>query len=67
MKRFLRWGLFAGIAWDINENLSIGPGFGAFTQIEDDDLDVFPILLVDWDITPKLSLSTNRIEREKTE
>lgn len=39
-------GLLAGAAYRFSEALSIGPGVGAFTQIED-DADLFPILLID--------------------
>jgi len=52
------YGLFAGIAWRVNSRLTIGPAFGAFTRIEDDDLEVFPALLVDWEISDRWSLST---------
>ncbi|MFZ0256829.1 MAG: hypothetical protein WAN46_14565 [Gammaproteobacteria bacterium] len=50
-------GLLAGAAYRFSEALSIGPGVGAFTEIED-DADLFPILLIDWQITDTLSLET---------
>ncbi len=52
------YGVFAGIAWKLNERLTIGPAFGAFSQLEDDDTDFFPALLVDWDINDRWNLNT---------
>lgn len=52
------YGLFAGITWDINARLTIGPGFGAFTEIGTDSWDVFPALLVDWQFAEAWSLTT---------
>lgn len=52
------YGALAGISWRINENLEIGPAFGAFTQLEDSGLDFFPALLIDWQITDRWSLTT---------
>ncbi len=52
------YGAFLGAAWEVSERLSIGPAFGVFTQIESDELNVFPALLIDWDITDRLNLST---------
>ena len=54
------WGAFGGVSWRVNERLRIGPAIGAFTQIEDSQLEVFPALLIDWSITDRLSLSTLR-------
>lgn len=53
------WGLLAGASYRVNENLSIGPGIGVFSQLED-DTSVFPILVINWQITPTLSLDTGR-------
>lgn len=53
------WGLIAGAAWRINEDLTIGPGFGAFDQLSD-SARVFPILIIDWDFAERWSLSTGR-------
>jgi hypothetical protein len=55
----LGWGLLGGVAWRIDENLTIGPGIGVFDRIEDSTR-VFPILLVDWKISERWSLSTGR-------
>nr|WP_321254106.1 hypothetical protein [uncultured Ruegeria sp.] len=52
------YGVFAGVAWQMSESLTIGPAFGAFSQLEDSGLDVFPALLVDWDINDRWNLNT---------
>lgn len=53
------YGALAGITWEAGPNLTIGPGFGAFTELgADDDWDIFPILLVDWRINDQWRLST---------
>ena len=54
----LTYGVFVGAAWEINERLTIGPAFGAFTELEESGLSLFPALLIDWDITDRLNLST---------
>jgi len=51
-------GLFAGASWRVNESLVIGPAFGAFSGLGADDYDIFPALLLDWQISDRLSLST---------
>ncbi len=53
----MTYGLFAGLAWQVNPALRIGPAFGAYSQLED-GVDVFPALLVDWDIAERWNLST---------
>jgi len=53
------WGLLAGAAWRISEDLTIGPGFGVMSEIEDSSR-VFPILVINWNITERLNLSTGR-------
>jgi hypothetical protein len=55
----LTGGGFAGFAYRFSDRLTIGPGIGVMTQIEDDP-SVFPVLLVNWKITDRLSLSTGR-------
>lgn len=52
-------GLLAGASYRVSETLTIGPGFGAFSELED-DASYFPILLIDWKITNTLSLETGR-------
>ena len=53
------WGLFGAVAWRLNENLTIGPGIGIFSRLED-GAKFFPVLAIDWDITDRWSLSTGR-------
>lgn len=50
-------GLLAGAAYRFSDTLSIGPGIGAFTEIED-NAQLLPILLINWKITDTLSLET---------
>jgi hypothetical protein len=52
-------GILGGFSWKFSDTLSIGPGFGWFSDVGDES-NVFPILLVDWKITQSLSLSTGR-------
>lgn len=51
-------GIFAGIAWQVGENLRIGPAFGAFTQLAESGTELFPAILVDWDINDSWNLNT---------
>lgn len=50
-------GLLAGAAYRVSDRLSIGPGLGVFSELED-DASIFPILLIDWQISDTLSLET---------
>ena len=52
-------GFLGGFTYRFGENLTIGPGLGVIAQLEDDPT-IFPILLIDWKITDKLSLVTGR-------
>jgi len=52
-------GGFAGFIYRVGNRLSIGPGFGILTQIEDDP-SFFPVLLINWKITDRLRLETGR-------
>ncbi|MFH1982292.1 MAG: TonB-dependent receptor [Pseudomonadota bacterium] len=52
-------GLLGGAAYRVSDRLTIGPGIGGVSQIED-PVDFFPILLIDWRITDTLSLTTGR-------
>lgn len=52
------YGVFAGVAWEVNDRLTVGPAFGAFSELGDSGIDAFPALLVDWDITDRWNLST---------
>lgn len=53
------YGLFGAVAWRINENLTIGPGFGVFSRLEDSTR-VIPILAIDWTFAERWNLSTGR-------
>ena len=55
----LTGGGFVGVAYRFGKRLTIGPGFGVLTQIEDDP-SIIPILILDWHITDRLSLGTGR-------
>jgi hypothetical protein len=52
-------GLLLATSYRFNDRLSIGPGVGVFSELED-DTDFFPILAVDWRITERLSFNTGR-------
>lgn len=52
-------GGFAGFAYRFSDRLTIGPGIGVVTQLED-DATVFPVVIIDWKITDRLNLSTGR-------
>jgi len=51
------WGLFAAMAWKLRDDLTIGPGIGVFSRLED-GTKVFPVLAIDWDISERWNLST---------
>ncbi|MGA0266852.1 MAG: hypothetical protein ACO3KY_13260 [Lysobacterales bacterium] len=53
------WSLLAGVAWRRSESLTIGPGLGVFSRLED-DARVFPILLIDWKLSERWELSTGQ-------
>ena len=53
------WGVFAAMTWRLNENLTIGPGIGIFSRLENGTR-VFPVLAIDWDISERWNLSTGR-------
>lgn len=57
LDKAMTWGVFAGAAWRVSPRLLIGPAFGAFTTL-DDDVQAFPFLLVEWEITDRLQLAT---------
>jgi len=54
-----KWGVLAAAAYRFSDRLTIGPGFGVFSEIED-GTDFFPIVLIDWKITDTLSLKSGR-------
>ena len=51
------FGAFAGIAWRLGDRLTLGPGLGVFEELSG-GTNVFPILIIDWAITERLSFST---------
>lgn len=52
-------GVIAGASYSIRPGLNLGPGFGVMSQLED-SVNVFPIILIDWDISEKVQLQTGR-------
>ena len=48
---------FGGASYRFSERLSLGPGFGVVGQLEDNP-SYFPIVVVKWGITDRLSLET---------
>jgi hypothetical protein len=57
--RTVTGGLFAGASYNFGRNLTLGPGIGVMTQLEE-SATVFPVLIVNWKITQKLSLETGK-------
>ena len=55
----LTFGGILGASYKVSERLRIGPGVGVFGQLEEDP-SIVPVLLVDWSITPRLTLRTGR-------
>jgi hypothetical protein len=53
------YGLLAAAFWRLSDTLTIGPGLGVFSRLEDSTR-VFPILAIDWDISERWNLSTGR-------
>jgi len=52
-------GVLAGIGWKVSDTLTIGPGFGWYTELGGGSR-AFPIIILDWAITDKLTLTTGR-------
>jgi hypothetical protein len=50
-------GVLAGASWRLSPNLSVGPGVGVFSEL-DGGTQVFPVLLLDWDVTDRLTVGT---------
>lgn len=53
----LSGGGLLGLSYRFSDRLTLGPGIGVLSQIED-DASVFPVLLINWSITDWLSLET---------
>jgi hypothetical protein len=52
-------GATLGASWRFGDDLRLGAGLGAFSEIED-DATFFPILLIDWQVTENVSVETGR-------
>jgi len=52
-------GVIAAAGWKFSDRLTLGPGFGWFTELGGGS-SVFPIILMDWKITDHIRLSTGR-------
>jgi hypothetical protein len=52
-------GALAGVSYRFGDSLTIGPGLGVLSRLED-SVGVFPILILDWKITDRISLETGR-------
>tara|TARA_R110002110_G_scaffold166675_1_gene367478 strand:+ start:40895 stop:41809 length:915 start_codon:yes stop_codon:yes gene_type:complete len=50
-------GLFAAAGWRFSDRLTLGPGFGWFSEL-DGGSTLFPIVLINWKVTDRLSIST---------
>lgn len=50
-------GGFGGASYTFSDKLTLGPALGVFGRIEDSPL-ILPIVLIDWNITDRLSLGT---------
>lgn len=53
------WGIFGAVAWRLSQDLTIGPGIGVFSRLEDGTR-AFPVLAIDWNISERWNLSTGR-------
>ncbi len=51
------YGLYAAVAWRISNTLTIGPGIGVFSRL-DNGSRIFPVLAIDWDISERWNLGT---------
>ncbi len=52
-------GIIGGFSYHFSDTLSLGPGMGWFEDVGD-ETSIFPIILVDWQITDRWSLNTGR-------
>ena len=55
----VRGGGFAGVSYRFGDQLSIGPGIGVMSEIEDSPT-VFPVVIIKWKIMDRLTLETGR-------
>ncbi|TLP48681.1 MULTISPECIES: DUF6268 family outer membrane beta-barrel protein [Cohaesibacter] len=56
----ITYGAIGAVAWQMSPNLLIGPGVGVFSTFEgsEDDISLFPFLVLDWKFHDDWSLST---------
>jgi hypothetical protein len=52
-------GVLAGAGWKFSERLTLGPGFGWYSELGGGSR-AFPIVVIDWKITDQLTLVTGR-------
>lgn len=52
-------GVLTGVAYRFSDRLTLGPGIGVISQLEE-SATVFPVIIIDWKITDRLSLTTGR-------
>ncbi|MCX2980582.1 hypothetical protein EYC98_06800 [Halieaceae bacterium IMCC14734] len=50
-------GVLAGMSWKLSDSLTLGPGFGWFSEVGGGST-AFPIVVIDWKITDRISLTT---------
>jgi hypothetical protein len=50
-------GVLAGATYRFTPNFAVGPGIGVFSAL-DEDVTVFPILVLDWNVTERLNIGT---------
>lgn len=55
----LTGGAILGFSYRFTDRLKLGPGFGFGTELEE-DVRIFPIVLLDWKVTDRLRLETGR-------
>jgi len=55
----LTGGFIGGVSYTFGDHLTLGPGIGALSQLED-GASVFPILIIKWNITDTLKFETGR-------
>jgi hypothetical protein len=55
----LTGGAILGLSYRFTDRLKLGPGFGFTTELEE-DVNFFPILVVDWQVTDRLRIETGR-------
>jgi hypothetical protein len=53
------YGMFAGASWKLSDSLTIGPGAGFFSDIEDSGV-FFPFILIDWQLAENWWIRTGR-------